>query len=75
MSISTFAHLFQSDIKLDDPLLKGPRTKDKCKDKKSVKDKRKGQATDGAEKQPGKAKVDEMVVRQLTPRQSFNDAG
>ncbi|CAG03622.1 unnamed protein product, partial [Tetraodon nigroviridis] len=51
-----------ADIKLDDPLLKGSRTKEKCRDKKGVKDKRKGQATDGAEKQPGRAKVDEMVV-------------
>lgn len=32
-----------------------------------MKDKRKGQAADGPEKQPGKAKVDEMVVRQFTP--------
>lgn len=75
LSISTFTHLFQSDIRFDDPLLKGSKIKEKCKDKKGVKDKRKGQATDGAEQQPGKAKVDEMVVRQFTPRQSFNDTG
>lgn len=68
LSISTFTHLFQSDIKLDDPLLKGSKTKDKCKDKKGAKDKRKGQAADGPEKLPGKAKVDEMVVRTSSHR-------
>lgn len=67
LSISTFTHLLPSDIKPDDLLLKGSKTKEKGKDKKGVKDKRKGQAVDAAEKQPSKAKVDEMVVRSFTP--------
>lgn len=66
-TISYFTHLPQSDIKPDDLLPKGSKTKEKCKEKKGAKDKRKGQAVDGAEKQPGKGRVDEMVVRQLTP--------
>lgn len=67
LCISTFTRLLQSDIKPDDLLPKGSKTKEKYKDRKGVKDKRKGQAADGAEKQPSKARVDEMVVRQLTP--------
>lgn len=72
LSISTLTHLLQSDFKPDDPLLKGPKTKEKCKDKKGAKDKRKGQAVDGAEKQPSKAKVDEMLVRGFTPWRKRN---
>lgn len=52
----------QSDIKPDDLLLKGSKTKEKSKEKKSLKDKKKGQAADGTEKRPVKAKVDELVV-------------
>lgn len=62
-----FVHLHlhspaQSDIKPDDLLLKGSKTKEKSKEKKSSKDKKKSQAADGAEKQPVKAKVDELMV-------------
>uniref|UniRef100_A0A4W6ERT2 Otoferlin a n=1 Tax=Lates calcarifer TaxID=8187 RepID=A0A4W6ERT2_LATCA len=49
-------------IKPDDLLLKGSKTKEKIKEKKSSKDKKKSQAADGAEKQPVKAKVDELMV-------------
>ncbi|XP_028252996.1 otoferlin isoform X2 [Parambassis ranga] len=49
-----------ADIKPDDLLLKGPKVKERSKDKK--KDKKKGQAADSAEKQPVKAKVDELMV-------------
>ncbi|XP_029705528.1 otoferlin isoform X1 [Takifugu rubripes] len=51
-----------ADVKPDDLLPKGSKTKEKYKDKKGAKDRRKGQAVDGAEKQPGKRRVDEMVV-------------
>lgn len=37
--------------------------KEKSKEKKSSKDKKKGQAADGAEKRPARAKVDELMVR------------
>lgn len=53
-----------SDIKPDDLLLKGSRTKEKSRDKKASKDKRKGQVADGLEKKPSKARVDELLVRQ-----------
>ncbi|XP_061890913.1 otoferlin isoform X2 [Entelurus aequoreus] len=49
-----------ADIKSDDLVRKGSRTKDKYK--KSSKDKRKGHALDGAEKRTTKAKVDELLV-------------
>ncbi|XP_037605925.1 otoferlin isoform X11 [Sebastes umbrosus] len=51
-----------ADIKPDDLLLKGYKTKEKSKEKKSSKDKKKGQAADGSDKQPVKAKVDELMV-------------
>ncbi|XP_070843945.1 otoferlin isoform X16 [Chaetodon trifascialis] len=51
-----------ADIKPDDLLLKGSKTKEKSKDKKSSKEKKKGQAADGSEKRPLKAKVDELLV-------------
>ncbi|XP_067338549.1 otoferlin isoform X1 [Channa argus] len=49
-----------TDIKPDDLLLKGSKTK--SKDKKTLKDKKKGQAADCSEKRRVKAKVDELVV-------------
>uniref|UniRef100_A0A672H703 Otoferlin n=1 Tax=Salarias fasciatus TaxID=181472 RepID=A0A672H703_SALFA len=49
------------DVKPDDLLLKGSKMKEKSKEKKSAKDKKKGQAADGAEKRPVKARVDELV--------------
>lgn len=52
-----------SDIKPDDLLLKGSRTKERNRDKKGSKDKRKGQAVDGQEKKPCKMRVDELLVR------------
>ncbi|CAK6961861.1 otoferlin isoform X12 [Scomber scombrus] len=51
-----------ADIKPDDLLLKGSRIKEKGKEKKSSKDKKKGQAVDGPEKRPVKARVDELMV-------------
>ncbi|XP_069576232.1 otoferlin isoform X1 [Brachyistius frenatus] len=51
-----------ADIKPDDLLLKGSKMREKSKEKKSSKDKKKGQAADGAEKRPVKAKVDELMV-------------
>ncbi|XP_078029973.1 otoferlin isoform X6 [Epinephelus lanceolatus] len=51
-----------ADIKPDDLLLKGSKTKEKSKEKKGYKDKKKGQAADGSEKRPVKAKVDELMV-------------
>uniref|UniRef100_A0A672H7B9 Otoferlin a n=1 Tax=Salarias fasciatus TaxID=181472 RepID=A0A672H7B9_SALFA len=39
----------------------GSKMKEKSKEKKSAKDKKKGQAADGAEKRPVKARVDELV--------------
>ncbi|XP_054474149.1 otoferlin [Anoplopoma fimbria] len=51
-----------ADIKPDDLLLKGSKTKEKSKEKKNYKDKKKGQAADGSDKRPVKAKVDELVV-------------
>ncbi|XP_074471832.1 otoferlin isoform X7 [Sebastes fasciatus] len=51
-----------ADIKPDDLLLKGSKTKEKSKEKKSSKDKKKGQAADGSDKRPVKAKVDELMV-------------
>nr|XP_033504490.1 otoferlin isoform X11 [Epinephelus lanceolatus] len=51
-----------ADIKPDDLLLKGSKTKEKSKEKKGYKDNKKGQAADGSEKRPVKAKVDELMV-------------
>ncbi|CAJ1078142.1 otoferlin isoform X2 [Xyrichtys novacula] len=51
-----------ADFKPDDLLLKGSKTKEKSKEKKGFKDKKKGQAVEGAEKKPVKAKVDELMV-------------
>ncbi|XP_034383459.1 otoferlin [Cyclopterus lumpus] len=51
-----------ADIKPDDLILKGSKTKEKSKEKKSSKDKKKGQAADGSDKRPVKAKVDELMV-------------
>ncbi|XP_063350674.1 otoferlin isoform X4 [Pelmatolapia mariae] len=51
-----------ADVKLDELLLKGSKTKERGKEKKNSKDKRKGQAADGSERRPVKAKVDELVV-------------
>ncbi|XP_073349576.1 otoferlin isoform X4 [Pagrus major] len=51
-----------ADIKPDDLLLKGSKTNQKSKEKKSSKDKKKGLAADGSEKRPVKAKVDELLV-------------
>ncbi|XP_035000642.1 otoferlin isoform X2 [Hippoglossus stenolepis] len=51
-----------AEIKPDDPLLKGSRTKEKSKDKKSSKDKKKSHAADGTEKRPVKARVDQLMV-------------
>ncbi|XP_054617208.1 otoferlin isoform X9 [Dunckerocampus dactyliophorus] len=51
-----------ADIKSDDLVRKGSRTKEKYKDKKSSKDKKKGHGVDGAEKPTIKAKVDELLV-------------
>lgn len=42
--------------------MKGSKTKERSKEKKSSKEKKKGQATDGSEKRPVKAKVDELLV-------------
>uniref|UniRef100_A0A3Q0RNW6 Otoferlin n=1 Tax=Amphilophus citrinellus TaxID=61819 RepID=A0A3Q0RNW6_AMPCI len=58
-SIETLKEVY---IKPDDLLLKGSKMKEKGKEKKSSKDKKKGQAADGSEKRPVKAKVDELVV-------------
>lgn len=57
----------RSDMKPDDLLLKGSRTREKSRDKKGFKDKKKGQAADGSERRPCKAKVDELLVRRLCP--------
>ncbi|XP_072218038.1 otoferlin isoform X4 [Leuresthes tenuis] len=51
-----------ADIRPDDLHLKGSKMKDKGKEKKNSKEKKRGQATDGSEKRPVKAKVDELVV-------------
>ncbi|XP_031177985.1 otoferlin isoform X12 [Sander lucioperca] len=51
-----------ADIKHDDLLLKGSKTKEKSKEKKSSKDKKKGHAADGSEKRTVKARVDELMV-------------
>ncbi|XP_042076269.1 otoferlin isoform X3 [Haplochromis burtoni] len=51
-----------ADVKLDELLLKGSKMKERGKEKKNSKDKRKGQAADGSERRPVKAKVDELVV-------------
>ncbi|XP_035764349.1 otoferlin isoform X3 [Neolamprologus brichardi] len=51
-----------ADVKPDELLLKGSKTKERGKEKKNSKDKRKGQAADGSERRPVKAKVDELVV-------------
>lgn len=52
----------QSDIKPDDLILKGSKTKEKSKEKKGSRDKKKGQAADASENRPVKAKVDELMV-------------
>ncbi|XP_038583171.1 otoferlin isoform X3 [Micropterus salmoides] len=51
-----------ADIKPNDLLMKGSKSREKSKEKKSSKDKKKGQAVDGSEKRPVKAKVDELLV-------------
>ncbi|XP_047430142.1 otoferlin isoform X15 [Mugil cephalus] len=51
-----------ADVKPDDLILKGPKTKEKSKEKKSSKDKKKGHAADASENRPVKAKVDELMV-------------
>ncbi|XP_068432708.1 otoferlin isoform X3 [Clinocottus analis] len=51
-----------AEIKPDDLLLKGSKTKEKGKEKRSSKDKKKAQAADGSDKRPVKAKVDELMV-------------
>ncbi|KAM6915643.1 otoferlin isoform 4-T4 [Xenentodon cancila] len=51
-----------ADIKPDALLLKGSKMKEKSKEKKSSRDKKKGHTADSSEKQPVKAKVDELVV-------------
>ncbi|XP_031731299.1 otoferlin isoform X3 [Anarrhichthys ocellatus] len=40
----------------------GSKTREKSKEKKSSRDKKKGQAADGSDKRPVKAKVDELMV-------------
>ncbi|KAM6906073.1 otoferlin [Lycodopsis pacificus] len=50
------------DINPDDLPLKGSKTREKSKEKKSSRDKKKGQAADGSDKRPVKAKVDELMV-------------
>uniref|UniRef100_A0A3P9J1M4 Otoferlin n=1 Tax=Oryzias latipes TaxID=8090 RepID=A0A3P9J1M4_ORYLA len=49
-------------VKPNDLLLKGSKMKEKSREKKGVKDKKKGQPPESSEKQPLKAKVDELVV-------------
>ncbi|XP_034756061.1 otoferlin isoform X15 [Etheostoma cragini] len=51
-----------ADIKPDDLLLKGSKTKEKSKEKKNSKDKKKGHVADGSEKRTVKARVDELMV-------------
>ncbi|XP_029352545.1 otoferlin isoform X3 [Echeneis naucrates] len=51
-----------ADIKPDDLLLKGLKTKEKSREKKNAKDKKKSQAAEAAEKRPIKPKVDELMV-------------
>ncbi|KAM9704298.1 otoferlin isoform 12-T13 [Menidia menidia] len=51
-----------ADIKPDDLHLKGSRMYQRSKEKKISKEKKKGQATDGSERRPNKAKVDELFV-------------
>uniref|UniRef100_A0A8D3C139 Otoferlin a n=1 Tax=Scophthalmus maximus TaxID=52904 RepID=A0A8D3C139_SCOMX len=58
-SIETLKEVY---IKPDDLLLKGSKTKERGKDKKSSKDKKKSHASDGMEKRPVKARVDELLV-------------
>ncbi|XP_040920172.1 otoferlin isoform X6 [Toxotes jaculatrix] len=62
-----------ADIKPDDLLLKGSKTKEKSKEKKSSKDKKKSQAADGIEKRPVKAKVDELVVYNKELESEYGD--
>uniref|UniRef100_A0A8D3B3F1 Otoferlin n=1 Tax=Scophthalmus maximus TaxID=52904 RepID=A0A8D3B3F1_SCOMX len=59
---SSLVRYYQTDIKPDDLLLKGSKTKERGKDKKSSKDKKKSHASDGMEKRPVKARVDELLV-------------
>ncbi|XP_033931919.1 otoferlin isoform X3 [Pseudochaenichthys georgianus] len=51
-----------ADIRHDDLILKGFKTKDKSREKRFFKDKKKGQAAEHSERRPVKAKVDELVV-------------
>ncbi|XP_037837555.1 otoferlin isoform X7 [Kryptolebias marmoratus] len=51
-----------ADNRPDDLHLRGSKMKERSKEKKSSKDKKKGQAADGSEKRPVKPKVDELMV-------------
>ncbi|XP_027140247.1 otoferlin isoform X2 [Larimichthys crocea] len=62
-----------ADIKSDDLLMKGSKTKERSKEKKSSKEKKKGQATDGSEKRPVKAKVDELLVYNKELESEYGD--
>ncbi|KAG8011347.1 Otoferlin [Nibea albiflora] len=62
-----------ADIKPDDLLMKGSKTKEKSREKKSSKEKKKGQAADGSEKRPVKAKVDELLVYNKELESEYGD--
>uniref|UniRef100_A0A3P9KTT7 Otoferlin n=1 Tax=Oryzias latipes TaxID=8090 RepID=A0A3P9KTT7_ORYLA len=49
-------------VKPNDLILKGSKMKEKSREKKGMKDKKKGQPPESSEKQPLKTKVDELVV-------------
>ncbi|KAM8847475.1 otoferlin isoform 6-T6 [Synchiropus picturatus] len=51
-----------AEIQPDDLLLKGPKVKEKSKEKKGGKDKKKGQVVEATERRPVKSKVDELMV-------------
>lgn len=53
--------------------MKGSKSREKSKEKKSSKDKKKGQAVDGSEKRPVKAKVDELLVSMSLPLRHNNE--
>ncbi|XP_055088362.1 LOW QUALITY PROTEIN: otoferlin [Periophthalmus magnuspinnatus] len=62
------------ELKPDDLLLKGPKLKDKSKDKRFTKDKKKGkEAADGAEKRPVKLRVDELMVYNKELESEYGD--
>ncbi|XP_055005471.1 LOW QUALITY PROTEIN: otoferlin [Boleophthalmus pectinirostris] len=62
------------ELKPDDPLLKGPRLKDKSRDKRLTKDKKKGkEGADGAEKRPVKLRVDELMVYNKELESEYGD--